>query len=118
MANKYFDEITNLLKRTYPNLATAYRLEFKNLFGAVAGYVDGNIFVSCGGFGVALKLPVQTLDELFAMKDVEHLKYYSKGHIKTEYAVLPGRILNDEKHFKKLLGESIEYVLRPSRRIS
>jgi hypothetical protein len=30
-------------------------LEFKSVFGAVGGYVDGKIFVSCGKFGVALK---------------------------------------------------------------
>ena len=47
MNDKYSDEIRDLLNRTYPKLATAYRLEFKSSFGAVAGYVDGNIFVSC-----------------------------------------------------------------------
>jgi len=36
-------------------------LEFKNFFGAVTGYVDGHIFVSCGKFGVALRLPPDTL---------------------------------------------------------
>ena len=111
MKNKYSDEIKYLLKRTYPKLDTAYKLEFKNSFGAVAGYVDGNIFVSCGNFGVALKLPTQALDELFAMDDVEHLRYFSKGHIKKEYAVLPDRIVKDVKQFRKLVNESIDYVL-------
>ena len=96
--------------RTYPKLATAYKLEFKNFFGAVSGHVDGNIFISCGAFGIALKLPAQTLDELFAMEDVEHLKYFPKGHIKKEYAVLPERILKDEKQLKKLVVESIKFV--------
>jgi hypothetical protein len=34
-----------------------YDLEFKNCFGAVADYVDGRIFCSCGKFGQALRLP-------------------------------------------------------------
>ena len=114
MINKYSDEIIDLLKRTYPELANAYRLEFKNFFGSAVGYVDGNIFVSCGGFGVAFKLPAQTLDELFAMEDVEHLKYFSKAHIKKEYAVLPERILKDEKQFKKLVDESTKFVAKSS----
>ena len=113
MANKYSDEITGLLKRTYPELGTAYKLEFKNFFGAAVGYVDGNIFISCGRFGVALKLPAQTLDELFAMNDVEHLRYFSTGHIKKDYAVLPERILKDENQFKKLVDESVGHALRP-----
>ena len=114
MKNKYSDEIIDLLADTFPELATAHKLEFKNLFGAVAGYVDGNIFISCGSFGVALKLPAVTLDELFAMKDVEHLRYFSKGHIKKEYAVLPGRILKDVKQFRNLVDESTEFVMKPS----
>lgn len=114
MKNKYSNEIIDLLKRTCPKLATEYHLEFKNSFGAVAGYVDGNIFVACGSFGVALKLPAQTLDELFAMNDVEHLRFFSKGHIKKEYAVLPERILKDVKQFKKLVDESTEYVTKSS----
>ena len=70
MKNKYSDDLTILLTRSYPELGAAYKLEFKNLFGAVAGYVDGQIFISCGRFGVALKLPAQTLNGLFAMRDV------------------------------------------------
>lgn len=114
MANTYSDELTNLLKRTYPELATTHTLEFKSFFGAVAGYIDGIIFVSCGNFGVALRLPAQLRDELFAMEDVEHLKYFPNGHVKKEYAVLPKRILEDEELFRKLVEESIGYVSKPS----
>jgi len=88
-------------------------LEIRNFFGAVVGYIDGNIFISCGNFGIALKLPAQTLGELFEMKDVQQLKYFAKGHIKKEYAVLPERIIKDQSQFKRLLDESIEYVLEP-----
>ncbi len=111
MNNKYFDEITKLLKQAHPRLATIHQLEFKNCFGAIAGYVDGHIFISCGNFGVALKLPPETLENIFNEKDVKHLKYFPKGHIKKEYAVLPKRIMENEQQIKELLDRSINYVL-------
>ena len=107
MQNKYFKKITKLLAQTCPKLATTHRLEFKNVFGAVGGYVNGHIFISCGAFGIALKLPPETLEALLQEKGVKHLKYFRKGHIKKEYAVLPKRMLNNKRQFKKLLDKSI-----------
>ena len=111
MQNKYFYKITKLLEQASPKLATTYRLEFKNVFGAIGGYVDGHIFISCGRFGVALKLPPETLTELFQEKDISSLRYFPKGHIKKEYAVIPQRIINDQDRFQKLLNRSIQFVL-------
>ena len=109
--NKYSEKITTLLEQVHPKLSTTHRLEFKNVFGAVGGYVNGRIFVSCGKFGVALRLPSQTLESLFNEKIVKHLKYFPNGHVKKEYAVLPKRIFEDSHKFKKLLDKSIEYAL-------
>ena len=92
----------------------SHHLEFKNCFGAVAGYVDGNIFVSCGQFGLALRLPSQTLTELFWETDVSPLKYFEKGHVKKEYAVIPQRIIDDHGRLKKLVGKSIRFALSDS----
>jgi TfoX/Sxy family transcriptional regulator of competence genes len=89
-------------------------LEFKNCFGAVVGYVNGNIFVSCGKFGLALRLPPETLIELFEEADVSPLKYFKKGHTKKEYAVIPKRIIDDHSRFKKLLDVSIKFALSMS----
>lgn len=110
MQKKYLDEITELLKQTYPQLNATHRLEFKNCFGAVAGYVDGYIFISCGKFGVALKLPREILDNLFKEADIKHLQYFPKGHIKKNYAVLPKRITGNRHQLKKLLDISIQFV--------
>ncbi len=93
MQNNYLDELTKLLKQARPRLTTTHQLEFKNVFGAVAGYVDGNIFMSCGKFGIALRLPPEILESVFKEKGVERLKYFPKGHIKKEYAVLPKQLL-------------------------
>ena len=112
MKNNYLEKVTTLLEQARPELAATYRLEFKNCFGAVAGYVDGRIFISCGRFGVALRLPPEVLNDLFQEKDVKHLKYFPNGHIKKEYAVIPKRILDDQHQFRKLVDESIQYVLR------
>jgi hypothetical protein len=38
------------------------------------------------------------------------LRYFPKGHIKKEYAVLPKRILEDKPQFKRLLEKSIRSV--------
>lgn len=111
MKNKHFDKVTNLLKLARPGLATTHQLTFKNVFGAVAGYIDGRIFISCGKFGVALRLPPDALDDLFKQDGVKRLKYFPRGHIKKEYAVLPERILNDQHQFRKLVDESMRYAL-------
>ncbi|MHB8652026.1 MAG: TfoX/Sxy family protein [Minisyncoccota bacterium] len=110
MENKYLNKITTLLKQARPKLSATHKLEFKNIFGAVGGYVNGKIFISCGKFGVALRLPLETLNELFEEKDVKHLKYFPKGHIKKEYAVLPKRMLENKRQFQKLVDKSIQSV--------
>jgi TfoX N-terminal domain len=106
----YSTKLRDLLSLARPRLAVRHRLEFKRCFGAVAGYVDGNIFVSCGKFGVALRLPSQTLNELFREEDVLHLKYFPNGHVKKEYAVIPSRIIEDQGRFRKLVDSSIKYA--------
>ena len=110
MKNSYLDELKNLIEQASPKLASSDALEFKNVFGAVAGYVHGNIFITCGKFGVALKLPSETLEKLLKEKDVEQLRYFPKGHIKKEYAVLPERILKNDGLFREMLDESMKYA--------
>src|SRR3989344_8375231 len=111
MENLYLNEIRILLKQARPKLSTTHRLEFKNVFGAVGGYVNGKIFVSYGKFGVALRLPPDTLDMLFQEKEAKHLKYFPSGHVKKEYAVLSKRMLENKHQLKKFVDESIKYVL-------
>ena len=110
MENKYLEEITTLLKEVRPKLTSTHQLKFKNVFSAVGGYVNGKIFITCGKFGVALKLPEKILVELFKEKDVKHLKYFPRGHVKKEYAVLPKRILENKRLFQKLIEKSIRSV--------
>lgn len=105
-------EITALLNKTNPNLFTTRTLKFKNVFGATGGYVNNKIFISCGKFGIALKLPRKVLDTLFLEKDIRHLKYFPAGHVKKEYAVLSKQVLGNKHQLKKLVDESIKFVLK------
>lgn len=116
MESKYLDQTTRLLKQVRPRLGATHTLEFKNVFGAIGGYVDGRIFMSCGTFGVALRLPPEVLVGLFQHKDVRHLKYFPNGHVKKEYAVLPRRITEDRRRFRKLVDESVRYASSSPRR--
>ena len=109
--NKYLGALTKLLGQVSPRLAVTHQLAFKNVFGAVAGYVDDRIFVSCGTFGLAVRLPPETLERLFTEKGVRRLRYFPNGHVKKEYAVLPRRMIRDRRQFKGLVSQSIEYAL-------
>ena len=111
MNNTYHETIAELIAQAYPKLALTHRLKFKNVFGAVGGYVNGRIFASCGKFGFALRLPPETLLTLFREKEARHLKYFPNGHIKKEYAVLQKRILEDKGQLRTLLKKSIQYTL-------
>ena len=108
--SEHLDRLTELLERVRPGLASAHALAFKNVFGAVAGYVHGAIFISSGSFGIALRLPPDALEALFKEEGVRPLKYFRTGHVKKEYAVLPQWLLEDRRRFKKLVDASIEYV--------
>jgi hypothetical protein len=106
----YLNRVSALLDDARPELRITHKLEFRNCFGGIAGYVDGHIFISCGKFGVALRLPPEILEKLFRQKDVLRLKYFPKGHVKKEYAVIPKRILDDRGHFREYLDQSLRYI--------
>ena len=111
---RYLKELTELLELAYPALRRKHQLTFKNCFGAVAGFMNGQIFISCGRFGIALRLPPSILSDLFKDPSVRHLKYFPNGHVKKEYAVLPAHILGDDSRLKYLLDLSAEYALSRS----
>ncbi len=110
MNEVYQKKISVLLKEVSPKLFTAGKFEFKSVFGAVGVFIDGKIFASSGSFGVALKLPPNVLEEVSTEKGVKHLKYFPKGHVKKEYAVLPRRILENKTKIKNLANSSINYA--------
>jgi hypothetical protein len=108
----YRDQLKCLLKKTRPRLGSTHNLEFKKCFGAVAAYVNGNIFISCGKFGVALKLPPKSLATLLKEEGVKPFKYFPNGHVKKDYAVLSKCILDGSSRLKKLVNQSITFSLQ------
>ena len=111
MADRYREQVAEVLRRTYPRLATSHRLEFKNVFGAVGAYVDGRIFASCGRFGFALRIPPETIAALFHEREARPLKYFPSGHVKKEYALLHKRIVEDPRRLRTLVHTSVRYAL-------
>jgi hypothetical protein len=67
MASEYLSRVSELLLEARPRLTTTHDVEFKNCFGAVAGYVRGRIFISCGHFGIALKLRSEAIDQMIRL---------------------------------------------------
>ena len=106
MSKKYREKLSVILNSSHPRLSITHTLEYKNFFGSVVGSVDDNIFVSCGKFGLALKLPEQTLQMLLNEKGAKLLQYFPKGHIKKNYAIIPEELIED----KELVQQSIEFV--------
>ncbi len=110
MSNIYKQKLIDTLHEVRPRLSTTHNLEFKSCFGAIAGYLNGSIFISCGKFGLALKLPPKNLEKLFQEEGVKPLQYFKNGHIKKDYAVIPKYILNDKDRFRKLVSISIKFI--------
>ncbi|MBT7757850.1 MAG: hypothetical protein HN732_11020, partial [Rhodospirillaceae bacterium] len=86
------------------------QISYKSVFAAVGAYANGKIFMSCGKFGVALKLPDDTCAALIAAGTGKPLKYFEKGHVKRNYAVLPDSTLQDKAPTRDLVRQSAAYV--------
>ncbi|MDE0943416.1 MAG: TfoX/Sxy family protein [Alphaproteobacteria bacterium] len=85
-------------------------IAYKSVFGAVAAYADGVIFITSGNFGLALKLPGDLCEALMAEGVCGPLKYFEKGHIKRNYVVLHNAILDDKARMKALLDQSLDFI--------
>ena len=78
----------------------------------VAAYVDDNIFATCGEFGVALKLPSETVEHLLSDQDAQLLKYSTHGRIKKYSVVIPVKLLVDRENLGPLVDQSVQYVCK------
>ncbi len=110
MNEEFRRTLSEILAASLPEDFSGRALEFKPCFGAVAGYVDGKLFVSYGNFGLALKLPPGPRTELLERKGGTPLRYFPKGHVKKEYVVIPRGMLDDGRTFRGLVRQSVDYV--------
>lgn len=92
------------------NTGANFNITFKSVFGAVAAYADSNIFLTCGTFGIAVKLDNATCISIINEGDGEPLKYFAKGHVKKGYVVLSNDILNDPARLNDLVNAATAYV--------
>ena len=115
MNAEHLERLTQALHRARPRLSRTHELQFKPVFGAVAGYVRHHIFISCGNFGRALKLPPSRCTALLAERGSKPLRYFPNGHIKKNYVVLPASIIGNPARFKSLVNESIKYAVQSDR---
>ncbi len=110
MPPDYSTRLEKILTSARPRIMATQDIEFKNVFGAVAAYVDGKIFASCGKFGFALRLPEKTRDDLLSIRGNKRLRYFPNGHIKKEYVVLSTVLKNDRPVLIKLINQGMRYA--------
>jgi len=108
MRTEYLHQLERLVDAA--DLPGNCKISYKSVFGAVGAYANGQIFMTCGIFGLALKLADDTCAALMAEGVGKPLKYFEKGHIKRNYAVLSGEILQDRARMGKLLRQSAAFV--------
>ena len=104
MTKEYLEKLTELFKQISINTD----FEIKHFFSGAAIYVRGNICISLTPVGFAIKLPEVLRGELMKERGVKPLRYFSKGHIKKEYVVLPKRMMDDKKLLLNLIKKSFE----------
>jgi len=92
------------------NLPPEIEISFKSVFGARAAYAKGQIFSSCGKFGFALKLPEEVCLQLFNEDLAVPLKYFAKGHVKRNYAVVDESKPAMKSRLRQLIIDSVEFA--------
>jgi len=112
MARAYIEKLSYLLQRANIADTESVKLEVKHFFGGAAIYANGKICVTLTKIGLALKLSEKTRQKLVETEDARPVQYFPQGPIKKEYALLPGRLINNNDSLHKWLLESVKYVTR------
>ena len=115
MTKEYLERLTELMKQVAPRRYKGIKLEIKHFFSGAAVYANGEICITLTPVGFAIKLPEESRNTLMKQKGVKHLRYFTKGHIKKDYVVLPKTMINDIKPLRHLLKTSIKYVTKLSK---
>ena len=111
MAKKYLHQLTVLMQQSTSGRFKDIKLECKHFFSGAAVYANGRICISLTPVGFAIKLPEESQNILMREKGAKHLQYFSKGHIKKDYVVLPKSMLKDIKTLRRWVNACIEYVI-------
>lgn len=109
MAEPYLRDLRSILERAGPGPDPGVAIECKHFFSGAAAYAGGRIFMSLTTVGLALKLPEEARTQLMEA-GAEPLRYFAKGPIKKEYAVLPEKLARDANALAPWIEASIRYV--------
>ena len=88
MAQPYLDQLMAKLHEWKPAKPRGVKLECRHFFSGAALYANGKIAASLTPKGLALKLPEAERLELFRNRRARHLRYFPKGPVKKDYAIL------------------------------
>jgi len=110
MAEPYLTEIKLVIERALGEIEGANGVVCKHFFSGAAAYMDGQIFMSLSPVGLALKLPPEKRDELFAQGG-SALRYFPKAPVKKGYVVLPKNLVEDDLSLKNLIVQSLQFAI-------
>ena len=112
MAKLYFKRLSNLMQQVGVDLTinSIVTLEIKHFFSGAAVYVNGKICISLTPVGFALKLPKNDRNKLIHENKAKILRYFPKGPIKKEYAVLSEPMIMNLNVLSYWVNRSIAYV--------
>ena len=110
MVQAYVEQLTELMKQAASRKHRDVRLEIKHFFSGAAVYANGAICITLTPVGFALKLPKEQRTALLEEHGATPLRYFPNAPIKKEYAVLPAKIMDDQRALRGWVAECIDYV--------
>ena len=106
MLARHVAALRSLLELTISAPGRGIQIECKHFFGGAAAYANGRIFMTLTSVGLALKLPTESRESLIA-EGASPLRYFPKGPVKKEYALVQDRIATDPKLLAPWVVKSI-----------
>ena len=108
MAEPYLSELRAIIAGAGLSGESSGGVECKHFFSGAAAYAGGHIFMTLTPVGLALKLPEEMREVLFA-EGAGPLKYFPKAPVKKDYALLTRELAGDVR-LDAWIARSIEFV--------
>lgn len=109
MAQPYLDDLRGVVARARLELRG---VSCKHFFSGAAAYLGEHILGSLTPKGLALKLPTERCEELFAERRAVPLQYFEKSPVKKGYALFPNYRAMSDTETAELLSECLRHVRR------
>ena len=109
MAVEYFNKLSALIEALGLEPDVYLSLQVKHFFSGAALYTNDVICATLSPAGLAFKLPEKQVSELLRSGIAVPLKYFSRGHIKKEYALFESPDLTLTNQWRKYFIEAIQF---------